>query len=111
MRMYEYQSSVHRTMNEEAGELESLTNYSMGLAGETGEVLEHLKKGLFHGHDINTEEMEKELGDVLWYLTALATELNLSLEDIAERNVRKLQARYPDGFDAELSQKRDTEKE
>lgn len=111
MKMHDYQSSVHRTMSAEENTRENLANYSMGLAGEAGEVIEHLKKAIFHGHDVDTEELEKELGDVFWYLTALATELDLSLEDIADRNVRKLQARYPDGFDAELSQKRETDKE
>jgi NTP pyrophosphatase (non-canonical NTP hydrolase) len=44
-----------------------------------GEVLPEKKK-----------EIEKELGDVLWYMTQLATELGLSLEDIAEKNIEKL---------------------
>ncbi len=98
-------------MNHEATQKEALSNYSMGLAGESGEVLEALKKFLYHGHALDMEDIEKELGDVLWYLTAIAEELEIDMEDVASRNVKKLQARYPDGFDAELSQKRDTDKE
>ncbi len=111
MRLEDYQHSVSRTMNKQAPEREALSNYSMGLAGETGEVLEVLKKAIYHGHALDMDNIEKELGDVLWYLTAIAEELELDLETIAQRNVRKLQARYPKGFDAELSQKRDTDKE
>lgn len=111
MKLEDYQKSVYRTMNSEAGDKEALSNYGLGLAGETGEVLEMLKKSIFHGHSLDILEIEKELGDVLWYLTAIATELDIPMEEVAKRNVRKLQARYPNGFDAELSQKRDTEKE
>lgn len=106
-----YQDQVFRTMNKKATQKEALSNYSMGLAGESGEVLEALKKYLYHGHGLDMKDIEKELGDVLWYLTAIAEELDIEMEDVALRNVRKLQARYPDGFDAELSQKRDTDKE
>ncbi len=98
-------------MNHEATQKEALSNYSMGLAGESGEVLEALKKFLYHGHPLVMKDIEKELGDVLWYLTAIAEELEIDMEYVAQRNVKKLQARYPDGFDAELSQKRDTDKE
>lgn len=111
MQFYQYQVHVMRTMNHEASNKEALSNYSMGLAGESGEVLEALKKHLYHGHELDYEDMEKELGDVLWYLTAIASELSIDLEDVAQRNVKKLQARYPDGFDAELSQKRDVDNE
>jgi NTP pyrophosphatase (non-canonical NTP hydrolase) len=111
MKFEDYQSHVSRTMNHEASNKEALSNYSMGLAGESGEVLEALKKHLYHGHELDYSDMEKELGDVLWYLTAIANELCIDLDEVANRNVRKLQARYPDGFDAELSQKRETDKE
>jgi len=45
-----------------------LTWNVIGLAGEAGEVAELIKKGIFHKHGINTEELKKELGDCLWYL-------------------------------------------
>ncbi len=107
-----YQDEVYRTMaGSNVSRAEALSNYSMGLAGESGEVIEALKKHLYHGHKLDLKEIEKELGDVLWYLTAIADMLGLEMDDVALRNVRKLQARYPDGFDAELSQKRDTDKE
>lgn len=69
----------------------------LGLAGETGEVAEKFKKIIRdNGGKIDLAkkiEIEKELGDVLWYLSQIATELNLKLEDIAQNNIKKLQSR------------------
>jgi NTP pyrophosphatase (non-canonical NTP hydrolase) len=71
---------------------------TLGLAGESGEVAEKIKKIIRDKKGkISREtraEVEKELGDVLWYLTQIATELNLSLEDIAECNIKKLASRF-----------------
>ena len=70
---------------------------TLGLCGEAGEVAEKIKKILRDNNNIADEErkneIKKELGDVLWYLTQVATELNLSLDDIAKTNIDKLQER------------------
>ena len=70
---------------------------ALGLAGETGEVCEKLKKAIRdEGGTISPERktlLAKELGDVLWYIAALSTELGLSLEEIASGNLSKLAAR------------------
>ncbi len=70
---------------------------TLGLVGESGEVAEKIKKVLRDKNglvDENTKmEIKKELGDVLWYLSQLATELNLSLDDIANDNLQKLFSR------------------
>ena len=63
---------------------------SLGLNGESGEVAEKVKKSVRDGEEL---KLEKELGDVLWYLSALATELDLSLEEIAEKNIEKIKDR------------------
>ncbi|XLQ19793.1 MAG: nucleoside triphosphate pyrophosphohydrolase family protein [Candidatus Moraniibacteriota bacterium] len=69
----------------------------LGIAGETGEVAEKIKKVIRDkGGKINDEtraEIAKELGDVLWYIAQLATELNLNLDDVAEGNIKKTQSR------------------
>lgn len=79
---------------------------AIGLAGEAGEVADHIKKGVFHDHGVDKEKLVKELGDVLWYVAALATKIDVPLGEIMERNIIKLQQRYPDGFKAEDSIKR-----
>ena len=71
---------------------------TLGLVGEAGEVSEIIKKNLGHGHDIKIDNVAKELGDVLWYISDIASQLGLNLESIAERNIDKLKARYPEGF-------------
>jgi NTP pyrophosphatase (non-canonical NTP hydrolase) len=74
---------------------------TLGLSGETGEISEKIKKIIRDRNNIideNTrQELAKELGDVLWYLAQLATELNLSLEDIAKLNIEKLASRQQRG--------------
>ena len=62
-----------------------------------------LKKTEFQGHDFDPMKMVDELGDVLWYVAQLATGLGVTLEYVAQHNVDKLLARYPDGFDSEKS--------
>lgn len=70
---------------------------TLGLAGEAGEVCEKIKKVLRDNKGIIDEikqyEIARELGDVLWYLAQISTELNLSLDDVAKLNIEKLQSR------------------
>ena len=74
---------------------------ALGLAGETGEVSEHIKKSLRDDAGVLTETrkqaLAKELGDVLWYVAQLATECGLSLTAIAEANLEKLASRKARG--------------
>jgi NTP pyrophosphatase (non-canonical NTP hydrolase) len=79
---------------------------SMGLAGETGELVDMLKKWIGHGHELSLTEVEKELGDILWYISEIATTLELRLDQIAAKNMDKLVARYPEGFSEERSRNR-----
>jgi NTP pyrophosphatase (non-canonical NTP hydrolase) len=76
----------------------ALVYTALGLAGESGEVAEKIKKVLRdHGGELNDDTraaIRKEMGDVLWYLAQLARDCNLSLEEIAELNVQKLQSRW-----------------
>ncbi len=70
---------------------------TLGLAGEAGEVVEKIKKLIRDKNGVVDDniktDIKKELGDVLWYLSQLATELNLSLDEIASENLKKLFSR------------------
>ena len=70
---------------------------TLGLAGEAGEVAEKIKKVLRDKggkiDDLTREEICKELGDVLWYISQLATELKIPLDDVASKNIAKLLSR------------------
>lgn len=70
----------------------------MGLAGEAGEVVDYLKKHLFHDKPFDREKLLEELGDLHFYFTTLLNEYDISLEEVHETNERKLRARYPEGF-------------
>src|SRR3954451_682570 len=74
---------------------------ALGLAGEAGEVAEHAKKALRDdGGEVSDERraaMSKELGDVLWYVAQLATELGLELDEVAQQNIDKLRSRQRRG--------------
>lgn len=68
----------------------------LGLAGETGELLSEYKKHLRDGsaHKLFNERVAEELGDLLWYISNLATKFDLSLEEIAKNNLKKVQERW-----------------
>lgn len=76
---------------------------AIGLAGETGEFCELVKKGVFHRKGIDRDKAIKELGDICWYLAACCSKLGLPLGDVMQANIDKLKARYPHGWDAERS--------
>ena len=74
---------------------------TLGLVGEAGEVAEKVKKVIRDKNGIFDEEskiaIKKELGDVLWYISNLSTELNLDLDDVASLNLDKLKKRAAKG--------------
>ena len=102
MTINEYQQAAMRTAGKKSCD-DLILNGVMGLAGESGECVDIMKKHLFQGHDLDKEHIAKELGDVAWYLAITAEGLGYKLEDVLQMNVDKLRARYPDGFDKERS--------
>jgi NTP pyrophosphatase (non-canonical NTP hydrolase) len=80
---------------------EALTYPALGLAGEAGEFADHAKKVIRDdGGEVTPqrrEAMAKELGDVLWYVAQLASELGLELEQVARDNLDKLLSRQRRG--------------
>lgn len=83
------------------GMVPSLTIAALGLAGESGEVADLLKKVIAHGVDLDTEvynKIVKELGDITYYVAMAATALELDMSTILTTNIDKINARYPGGF-------------
>jgi NTP pyrophosphatase (non-canonical NTP hydrolase) len=95
----EYQKKAMTTLNPSLSKHDALLNAVMGLCGESGECIDLVKKHLFQGHDLDKEQLRKELGDVAWYLAVCAEALGVTLEEVLQRNIDKLKARYPEGFD------------
>jgi NTP pyrophosphatase (non-canonical NTP hydrolase) len=90
----EYQRDAARTINPYLAERDVLIMGALGLGGETGEVLEPIKKHLFHNKPLDVAALSKELGDVLWYVAALCSALNLDMGTIASENIAKLRDRF-----------------
>lgn len=119
----DYQEKALRTWNGDNSVEFRLQNVALGLAGEAGEVADMVKKAIHHGHGfsrgvtwnrkaVDTNEVAKELGDILYYISVGAHELGYSLQEIAEININKLAKRYPEGFSVEASINRvDTKEE
>ena len=107
MTINEYQQLAMKTLNPALSQKDVLINGVMGLCGESGEVIDLVKKHLAQGHELDRDAMIKELGDVAWYLAETAYALGVPLEEVMQRNIVKLRARYPEGFDADRSLNRE----
>lgn len=92
MDLNEYQKAANRTL---LGKEQVLTNCALGLSGEAGEVADLVRKYTFQGSDLNKDQLVKELGDVLWYLSQVAQWADIPLDDVASDNIERLTARYP----------------
>ena len=101
MDLSEYQRRSRRTAEYPRDGSSWLAYPALGLSGEAGEVAEHAKKAIRDdGGEVSDERraaMAKELGDVLWYVAQLASELGLDLDEIAQANLDKLISRQQRG--------------
>ena len=92
----EYSSFVKNTYKYDFG-IADLLYLSNGMGGEAGEVQNEIKKmyrlikdkSLEKAKNLKREEIKKELGDVLWYLTAICNKMDISLKDIIVENINK----------------------
>lgn len=103
MTLNEYQELAQRTSNRALDAKGHLFNGTLGLAGEAGECADLLKKHYYQDGRLFVDDLEDELGDVLWYVAETAAALGVTLEEVARHNVDKLRKRYPEGFDADRS--------
>ena len=103
----EYQKEALRTAPTGINYFSQLLNGVMGLAGESGEAVDLVKKHVFHYHALDREHLAKELGDIAWYMAVTANIIGYDLETIFQMNVDKRRKRYPDGFDPGRSQHRE----
>lgn len=94
----EYQKLAMKTLNPSLTKKDMLVNGVMGLNGESGEVIDIVKKHMFQGHELDKDKIKKELGDVMWYVAEVCEALDLSLGEVMEGNIEKLAKRFKDGF-------------
>jgi NTP pyrophosphatase (non-canonical NTP hydrolase) len=93
-----YQEQTERTVAPCQTVEERLTLAALGMAGETGEVVDLVKKHLFNHKEVNVEKIKDECGDVLWYMSILLNTLGLTFEDVMQGNIEKLRRRHTNGF-------------
>lgn len=90
-------------------EFSQLLTASIGMQAESGEFSEVIKKIIFQGKPFNEDEryhLKRELGDVLWYWVQGCTALGFTPQEVMEENIKKLEARYPNGFEVAKSENR-----
>ncbi len=83
-----------------------MLNATLGLVGESGEIADTVKKHIFHHHYLAEEPIVEELSDVLYYVFMMMHALNVTLDEVMEINIAKLNNRYPHGFDPNRSMNR-----
>ena len=97
-------------LDREGANIERLLTSGVGINAEGGEFLEIIKKMIFQGKPWdkdNKEHLIIELGDVIWYVAQACMALEISFDEVIERNVKKLEKRYPGGkFDIQKSEVR-----
>ena len=79
---------------------------TLGLVGEAGEIADVIKKIRFHDHHAQPGYILEELGDLFFYFVLMLEAQGYTLEGIVDFNIRKLEERYPDGFESERSMNR-----
>ena len=103
---------VDRLMNlhvKQEVEFSQLLTASIGMQAESGEFSEIIKKIIFQGKEFNEAErfhLMRELGDVLWYWVQGCKALGYTPQQVMEENIRKLESRYPNGFEVVRSEVR-----
>ena len=97
MEFNEYQKAANRTLY---GNEQVLTNCALGLAGESGQLIDLIQDYTFKGKDLDKEKMIDELGDVLWYLSQIAQWADVDFDDVAKANIETMNKRYPNVFTA-----------
>jgi NTP pyrophosphatase (non-canonical NTP hydrolase) len=74
-------------------QLFDLIHGALGAASEVGELCDNLKRHLAYGKELNLPNVKEEVGDILWYASLCASAVDVTLQDVAEANLRKLAER------------------
>lgn len=83
-----------------------LLHAAMGISGESGELMDAVKKHVLYNKSLDLDNVKEELGDLCWYLALMIDQIGSSFEEIMKLNHDKLEKRYPGGFTEKLAQER-----
>jgi NTP pyrophosphatase (non-canonical NTP hydrolase) len=102
----DYSPVANRLANDQR--LLRMVHMAVGMSGETGEVIDLLKKTMMYDKPLDEFKLKSEIGDVLWYMANMLDALGSSFEEVMQMNVDKLAKRYQNGFtEAEAINRRD----
>ena len=114
----EYQKLAMRTAatpdlfnNNVDGSMDDVLHALLGIGTEAGELQDMLKKHLMYGKAFDRTNLVEECGDLLWYIAFALKTVNVTMSDCMERNIKKLQVRYPQKFTTENALNRNLEQE
>lgn len=88
-----------------------LMHGTIGIATESGEILDIAKKYQFYNKPVDIVNLKEELGDLLWYLAELISAYDLDINEIMDINIKKLAVRYPETYNDFDAENRNLEKE
>lgn len=97
----EYAAFVESRLKPLSSDAENLLHCGVGCATEAGELLSTVKKVFFYGKHVDSDvldNIEEELGDILFYLVGACNTVGLTLDEVARANRSKLEKRYPTGY-------------
>jgi NTP pyrophosphatase (non-canonical NTP hydrolase) len=107
MQAFEYVNAAMRT-NKDMGTDMNIVHAAMLLCTESGEIMSEVKRNFAYGKPLDTRNIIEELGDVLWGVALMCTQMGVTMESVMEANIAKLAARYPNlSFDADRAINRD----
>jgi NTP pyrophosphatase (non-canonical NTP hydrolase) len=88
-----------------------LMHAMIGMCTESGEIQDQLKKHIFYGKPLDKTNLVEELGDLMWYVGVMCSELNVDLDEVMEKNIAKLKKRYGEKFTEAAALNRDLDSE
>lgn len=112
MDIKEYSVLALRTAPNHPDFFQNINHAALGIGGEAGEILDHVKKVLFNRRPLDRMHLIAEIGDIMWYLNLLVASLDTDWDHVLSVNIAKLEARYPElKFDAARALNRDVKAE
>jgi len=94
---YNYDAIINRLFHTDV----DLLHAGMGVTTEAGEFLDTIKKYVYYGKDLDQTNLIEEIGDIFYYLAIACNALDISFEQVMEKNIEKLKARYGEKFTEE----------
>ena len=75
-----------------------LMHATLGIAGESGEIVDAVKKSIIYGKSLDVANMREEIGDIMWYIALACRTLDFDMREILDENIAKLAKRYPEKY-------------